>query len=281
MLSEETKLKISKSMIKYLENNPEKVPYKLNHHSKGMSYPEKYFKEIFEKENLNFISEYPVSIYSLDFAFINNQIDIEIDGEQHYTDVKIIKSNKKRDDYLKRNNWTVVRIRWSDYKKLDKIKRENFIKNLIYFIKDKKSIPIEHRYKSKKEIYKEKRSDYNKGRILSNTEISRRYKLIEPFLANKTYGWISRCIKETGLTKNQIMNICKDFNIHFHYLKKEKSKFHKNNKKFTYEQIEWIRTHYMPRDKEFGSRALGKRFNVDHSIISDIIRMKTYKMKHV
>ena len=45
-LSEETKKKISESRIKYLKENPDKIPYKLNHYSKGESYPEKYFEEI-------------------------------------------------------------------------------------------------------------------------------------------------------------------------------------------------------------------------------------------
>jgi len=41
-LSDETKQKISKSRKEYLLNNPDKVPYLLNH-SRNESYPEKYF----------------------------------------------------------------------------------------------------------------------------------------------------------------------------------------------------------------------------------------------
>lgn len=47
--------------------------------------------------------------------------------------------------------------------------------------------------------------------------------------------------------------------------------------KFTNEQASWIREHYIPRDKVFGARALGRKFGVPHNRISDIINDKTYK----
>jgi hypothetical protein len=45
--TDETKKKISEIRIKYLRENPDKVPYKLNHYSKGESYPEQYFSKIY------------------------------------------------------------------------------------------------------------------------------------------------------------------------------------------------------------------------------------------
>lgn len=44
----------------------------------------------------------------------------------------------------------------------------------------------------------------------------------------------------------------------------------------SYEEAEWIREHYQPRHKIFGSRALGRRFNVSHQVILNIIHNKTY-----
>lgn len=129
--SEETKQKISKSRIQFLSENPEKVPYLLNHYSKGESFPEKYWREILEKYNINFISEYRISLYSLDFAIIDKMIDLEIDGEQHYIDNRIIKSNLKRTDYLESLGWNVIRIRWSEYQKLNFEKRQWFVDDLI------------------------------------------------------------------------------------------------------------------------------------------------------
>ena len=46
--------------------------------------------------------------------------------------------------------------------------------------------------------------------------------------------------------------------------------------KLTNEQVKWIREHYIPRNKEFGTRGLGRKFNVAHSTIIEILKYKTY-----
>lgn len=61
-------------------------------------------------------------------------------------------------------------------------------------------------------------------------------------------------------------------------LKVEKFSGVKNgNSKLTENDIKWIREHYMPYDKNFGARALAKKFNVHHSNITRIIHKQTYK----
>lgn len=85
-LSDETKEKISKSRIKFLKENPDMVPYKLNHYSKGPSYPELYWQGILDSYGIEYTQEYRLSLYSLDFAILDKKIDIEIDGDQHYLD---------------------------------------------------------------------------------------------------------------------------------------------------------------------------------------------------
>lgn len=116
--SQETKIKISKARIKYLAENPEMVPYKLNHYSKGPSYPERYWKKIFDSVGLKYTEQYQIHTYQLDFALVEEKIDIEIDGEQHYLDERIVESDKRRNEYLKSLGWKIIRIRWSEYKKL-------------------------------------------------------------------------------------------------------------------------------------------------------------------
>lgn len=160
ILSEETKKKISESRIKYLKENPDKVPYLLNHYSKGESYPEEYFDKIFKNNNLKYEKQLQISIYQLDFAFIENGINIEIDGEQHYVDNRIIESNKRKDIFLKDNGWDVIRIRWSEYKKMNKSDKEKYINDLINYI-NKKQFKIPQIISNKhvccdcgKEIYK-------------------------------------------------------------------------------------------------------------------------------
>jgi very-short-patch-repair endonuclease len=132
-LSQDTKDKISKSRKKYLIENPDKVPYLLNHSSKE-SYPEKYFNELFEKEKINVAREYRILNYSLDFAILNKKIDIEIDGEQHNSDPKVVENDRKRDEYLESENWTIIRIKWSYYKKLSIEEKKDYVKELISYI---------------------------------------------------------------------------------------------------------------------------------------------------
>ena len=69
-----------------------------------------------------------------------------------------------------------------------------------------------------------------------------------------TYSQNSRHAINTGLTKFD--SISGENNL---------------NHKLTQEQVNWIRNNYIPRDKDFGCRALAKKFNVSHVVISSII----------
>ena len=108
--SEETKLKISKARRKFLAENPSKAPYLLNHHSKGPSYPERYFKDVFDNEEVEIIQEYRIKTYSLDFAHLKSKIAIEIDGDQHWLDPRIAKHDIRRDSALKKLGWITFRV---------------------------------------------------------------------------------------------------------------------------------------------------------------------------
>jgi very-short-patch-repair endonuclease len=127
--SDETKDKISKIRIKYLEENPDKVPYKLNHYSKGESYPEKYFRELFEKMDIEFKQEVRIGLYSLDFVI--GSLNIEIDGEQHYVDDRIVESDKRRNEFVESQGFDVVRIRWSEYQRMNYEEKEIFINDIL------------------------------------------------------------------------------------------------------------------------------------------------------
>ena len=114
--SDSTKVKISDSRKRYLALHPDKTPYLLNHSSE-ISYPEQYFLDLFNKEGLDLSFHMQVGIYQLDFYNKDKMIDIEIDGEQHYVDNRILESDIRRTDYLMSLGWTIYRIRWSEYKK--------------------------------------------------------------------------------------------------------------------------------------------------------------------
>lgn len=130
--TEEQKQKISMGRKRYLEQHPDKVPYLLNHHSKGDSYPEKYFKEVFDNENVEYKQNYYQSGYFLDFAWPDKKLYLEVDGEQHYRDKRIIEHDKKRTQKLLDEGWTcLIRIRWSEYKGLNETQQKEFVKSFI------------------------------------------------------------------------------------------------------------------------------------------------------
>lgn len=127
--SKETKQKISIKVKKFLEENPDMVPY-LRNHSSSESYPEKYFKELFYLENINLTYHYRINTYELDFCDVNNKIDIEIDGEQHYLDQRIIDSDKRRTKYLEDLGWIVYRVRWSEYQTMNDEERRKVVSEI-------------------------------------------------------------------------------------------------------------------------------------------------------
>lgn len=108
-LSEEHKKKISDSRKKYLDDNPGKIPYLLNHSSKE-SYPEKIFREALERRKIEgWTYNFSLKRYSLDFAFTRQLIDVEIDGNTHLLE-NVRTKDLVRDEYLKQNGWKVIRF---------------------------------------------------------------------------------------------------------------------------------------------------------------------------
>lgn len=133
-LSEETKKKISESRKKFLLEHPEKVPYKLNHSSK-QSFPEKFFETVFINNGISFEKEFYTNGYWLDFCF-NKTFYVEIDGEQHYLDKKIVEHDKIRTARLTESGFKCIeRVRWSEFQKLDKDSQREYISTLVDKIK--------------------------------------------------------------------------------------------------------------------------------------------------
>lgn len=107
--SEATKNKISESMIKFLLNNPDKVPYLKNHSSKK-SYPEKIFENALNSCNITgWVYNYQNGLYQYDFAWPDKKIDVEIDGGTHTLE-KVKKIDERRDAFSKEHGWIVIRF---------------------------------------------------------------------------------------------------------------------------------------------------------------------------
>ena len=107
--SEITKQKISQARIKYLNENPDKVPYLINHSSKK-SYPEQIFEKALISANITgWKYAYQNGIYEYDFAWPEQKIDVEIDGSTHLSE-KVKKIDERRDAFSISKGWTVLRF---------------------------------------------------------------------------------------------------------------------------------------------------------------------------
>lgn len=94
---------------------------------KRKSYPEEYFASIFKE----YIRNYHVDRYFLDFAWPDKKIYIEVDGEQHYTESGL-NHDKERTKILEKLGWKCIsRIRWKNYINLSFEEKEKFINDLL------------------------------------------------------------------------------------------------------------------------------------------------------
>lgn len=74
------------------------------------SFAEAYVQGILDQYSIAYQTEYPVGRYSLDFADPERKIDFEVDGRQHLSRHE---HDGKRDEYLTKLGWKVVRYAWT------------------------------------------------------------------------------------------------------------------------------------------------------------------------
>ena len=220
--SPETKDKIRAARLRYLQNNPDKVPYLMNHSSKGSSYPELYWKELIEKEELPLKYHKQVGLYELDFYNEEKLIDLEIDGNQHYTDKRIVASDLRRTQYLQDLGWTVLRVRWSNWKKLSDEEKAQYVKDLRTCIENKAIVPVLPDLKKavpekpvRKSLERPKRkTQRKKERVQPRTverkvqraqETQRRVNLLVSSEINfSVYGWVNQASDVLGITPQKV-----------------------------------------------------------------------------
>lgn len=116
--SEKTKKKISESMKKaHAEGRAHNIgECRWNNEP---SYPEQWFMKVlknefgFEKDK-DYKMEYPFHKFSLDFAWPDKKICIEIDGEQHQRFQEQKQRDIEKDKLLKSEGWVELRKLWKD-----------------------------------------------------------------------------------------------------------------------------------------------------------------------
>jgi very-short-patch-repair endonuclease len=91
------------------------------------SYAEQYVINLLDELKItNITREYKVSKWFIDFADVERKLALEIDGKQHELPERK-SSDEVKDQYLKNESWTILRVKW---KKITKEFREELIKNI-------------------------------------------------------------------------------------------------------------------------------------------------------
>lgn len=114
-LSEEHKVKVSEGMKKaHKEERAWNIG--MSRWNNEPSWPEEFFMKVIENEfeDKEYINEHPVGIYSLDFAWVHKKKVIEIDGDQHQRFEEYKERDKRKDKFLKKEGWKILRISWKD-----------------------------------------------------------------------------------------------------------------------------------------------------------------------
>jgi very-short-patch-repair endonuclease len=185
--TEETKKKLSEIRKKWLNDNPEKHPWKRK--DKFLSKPCEFFKDNL-RENSLFFSEEQTLLkgrgYAVDIVFYDKMIGFEINGNQHYNSDKTLKDYyKKRKEEIEKLGWKLYDIHYT------KVYDKKFINEIIKFIEEQKEIPNFNfnffEKKSKKCIDCGKEISYNSlERCIKCHNISRRTVNYEKNLKYKT-----------------------------------------------------------------------------------------------
>jgi very-short-patch-repair endonuclease len=223
--SPEVRKKISDSRKLWLKENPEKHPWKLN--KKFVSEPCEKLKNALEKEGIKFISEFQPLLnegrfYSIDIAFPQLKLGIEINGEQHYNRDKTLKKYyQERHNTIVNAGWTLLEYHYSFCYKDDKINEliESLKNNtgfcnvdfeLKEFIKVKKQ-------KSVRDVEEEKEKFLKKYEEVFNT------------IDLKSFGWIQKASVLLGKSHTQIRRIQENYFPHLNVYKRAKASYNVEN----------------------------------------------------
>lgn len=164
--SEKTKKKLSEQRKQWLIEHKDKHVWRRD--SKFLSVPCENLKQYLTKKGISFVEEYePFDDvhYSLDIAWPDEKIAIEVNGNQHYNfDGSLSKYYQKRHNLFENRGWKVFEIHYS---KCYNPKIEDFNDILKLPIYDKDYVG---KYLSKKEERKNQLIQYKENRLKEKIE---------------------------------------------------------------------------------------------------------------
>ena len=209
-LSEETKQKIREGLARWKKENEQLFL----EYSRGKSKCCENFKQMLRNKNISFIEEYtpfiPDRLYSLDIAFPNEKIGIEINGSQHYTvNGELNDKTLEKQKYFEERGWKIFQIY---YKQCYTINIDEFSDILALNIHGKSYIQedfdIRYKNKAKKEVERKKYLEQREKEKLQKEEIQ--YYIIKNLIENSGIDFSKRCwsknAKEYLIERNELFD---------------------------------------------------------------------------
>lgn len=248
--SDETRRKLSIARKKHIAEKSGSSTW-VNPHI-HRSYAEQYFYDIISNQlgtTINWKNNYRTCGYLLDFANLNTKVYFEVDGESHYT-VDGLAYDAKRTSELAASGWFLIgRIRWKSYKKLSESDRKTIVDSYLtaFASSDTNVLPpikeysvdsaILRKHKTTPKDSKKRQAeieDYLRRRAIAeqnglirsdghingqgipNSEWNNRKSLILNCGVDlMKFGWVSRVVNATGLSKRVVERTIQRFQSEF------------------------------------------------------------------
>lgn len=185
------------------------------------SYPERWFISVIKNEfnDKNYVTELPVGKWFLDFAWKEKMRYIEIDGQQHQRYEERKNSDIEKDNFCKNLGWSCLRLSW-EFIMNNKQRAIEIAKNFIDNGEKSEIVwesKVEKKQKQREELIKQGRIDSRGNPNCSALPMDTWNKRLE--LINNSgvdllkFGWLIKVMKITGLSKKEVYNTIKKFNI--------------------------------------------------------------------
>lgn len=200
-LSPEAREKISIGRKKWLAKNPDKHPWKNN--SKFISEPCERLKAFLQEEGILFVEEYvPLNDrgFSIDIAFPDIKLGIEVNGNQHYNKDGTLRSYyQERHNLIVKNGWNLIEMHYSDCFIPDRIM--TILKN-----REQPDYSKIFKEREKRLLEKEKNKPLPRGEkqrinYLKSQEENIK-KVLESDIDFGKFGWVSKVAEIVGVSQN-------------------------------------------------------------------------------
>lgn len=213
--TEEMKHHLSLKRKEWLKNNKDKHNWNYN---KNKSIPCEIIKKHLSDVNVVFVYEYiPFKdrFYSIDIAFPEKKIGIEINGNQHYDKIgKLQKYYQERHDFFENRGWKIYEFHFSSVYNGD-------VFNNILKILDKSPVICNFDYdfwinnpKTKYEKHKKQREEKNNLKIIKIEIIKEN--LIKSSINFSKIGWVGDASKIIGCSHQKVNKWMKKYMTDFY-----------------------------------------------------------------